>query len=315
MKIKYEKGSVLVLLAVMMLTLIGVSALAIDVGRTWFESKKIQSGGDLAALAAVQQVQQGHTNTFVFNAADAMLTANDVNFVTEVLNKQCGTWNPYPSKGGIFTVVANCSNTAVNAVRVQTSRTVNSMFARILRISSLQPKMESIAMVLYPNSGPCIAPYAIELTALTAAGGVAVGAQFDVGGPSPGNWGKVDLGGINMSSGSNFPTYLTAGVCDSGNDMGDQISQATGGAQIDNAFATAKDAGQLERMVIAVTSNFQGGGKKVTIQKFVAVKYIGPGPAGGNGSNWQARFQLLEDPAVPPKGGGSGVPQFRYLAK
>lgn len=51
-----EKGSVIILTALMLLVVIGFIGLAIDVGRLYITKNKLQNAADMAATAAVRQV-------------------------------------------------------------------------------------------------------------------------------------------------------------------------------------------------------------------------------------------------------------------
>lgn len=55
-----ERGATAVIVAVMLVALLGFSAIAIDVGATWWDRKQAQNGADAAALAIAQDCAAGN---------------------------------------------------------------------------------------------------------------------------------------------------------------------------------------------------------------------------------------------------------------
>lgn len=59
--LKHEGGQVLVLAALMMTVLMGIAALAVDVGMVTVTKSKLQNDADAAALAGAMEISSGKT--------------------------------------------------------------------------------------------------------------------------------------------------------------------------------------------------------------------------------------------------------------
>src|SRR5262249_22676782 len=119
-----------------------------------------------------------------------------------------------------------------NAVRVAARRQVPTAFGRILGFRELDPATHSIAYLSGTGSATCLAPFGITQAVVDANG---YGNVIDISSPSPGNWGKLDIGG-NMSSNPVFVDGMVNGLCNTTVNVGDAISPGTGFAGVINGF-------------------------------------------------------------------------------
>jgi len=159
-KLKSEKGVTAIIVALLLVVLLGVAALAIDVGYLALAKNQCQNAVDAAALAGARKLGENYdTNvsppdTNVDSVAQATAQANkaagkDVEVALE--NIEVGVWGTEAGKPTPhFYVPVN--NFFPNAVRVTTNTTFDSFFARIFGKSTLDTGATAIAALF----GPCI---------------------------------------------------------------------------------------------------------------------------------------------------------------
>lgn len=72
-----DDGAIAVMVAVLLVVLLGVAALAVDVGNLYWERRQLQNGADAAALAAAQDLAAGASDAVALATARAYADDND----------------------------------------------------------------------------------------------------------------------------------------------------------------------------------------------------------------------------------------------
>jgi Flp pilus assembly protein TadG len=140
-----ERGAVAVLTAILLVVLLGMSALVIDVGSGYHERRVLQNGADAAALAVAQSCARGACDTTL-----GQQYANDNNASNGPSISPVSVCGNGPG-------LTNCANPpsfpATNYVMVTTNATVSYTFARVLGNASGPVSASAVAAWGGPNSG------------------------------------------------------------------------------------------------------------------------------------------------------------------
>jgi hypothetical protein len=279
--------------------LLAFAALAIDIGRTLWNKRKMQIALDAGAFAAVDllpgtTIPTGLTlDEAIAQQALAFVAANDMppDAVTLI---SCGQWIR-PN----FTPLESCANSGVNAVRLEGRGSVPTMFARVIGFAALSPRVQSIAVKNIGAFSNCIRPIGIAMPTIVD---LELGDTFTIQSSAGGNWTKLDIGG-NMSSGNKFLPALLNGTCNAKYEVGETVSSGTGfGGSINKAFdqfSSIENQHKALGMPVAVIPEFVNGNADVTIMEFIRVDFVSQT---GNGFNWEGTFRLLERNIDPPDG-------------
>ena len=141
-----ENGSVLVILAICIVTLMGVAALAVDIGAVYAAKTQLQIGADAAALAAVQELGNGQVQAVAAQYA----SLNSVMTTPITLDTSDVVTGYFDFSTGAFTPDAQ----PPNAVRVTARRTPGSpdgpfelFFGKVIGRDSVSIEAESIAAI------------------------------------------------------------------------------------------------------------------------------------------------------------------------
>lgn len=138
LKLREEKGAAVVLLALALTALLGITALVVDVGLVYLNHVKLANAVDAAALAGVQALPASPDL--------ASQLAED-----------------YVLKNGVSTENLSIQITADRReIRVQASTTVNHFFAQVLGFSSTDIVKSAGARVGYLSSVDGAVPFSIE---------------------------------------------------------------------------------------------------------------------------------------------------------
>ena len=127
--ISEERGSVLVLVALSMVALIGVTALVVDVGLAYVERVKVNNAVDAAALAGGLELMNNDSNYEVKQEALHYAALNDVSISDEEVH----------------------INNDRSEITVQTARMVDLYFAQVLGFEQLETGAKATAAVGYPK--------------------------------------------------------------------------------------------------------------------------------------------------------------------
>ena len=142
-----QRGQSLVVITVFMMSLLGMAALAIDVG-SWYQTKRsLQADADAAALAGASQLPAGWS--FAQSAAQGNYAKN--------------------GKGSDSVTYQNVTvNTANDSVKVTTTRSANSYFARLFGHSSATITVSATATVeSFSSIGSGSAPWGVMKQSFT----------------------------------------------------------------------------------------------------------------------------------------------------
>jgi len=214
-----QEGAVMILVALLIIIIIGFLGLAIDVGRMRNNQRTIQYAADAGAAACALLVGNvAFTDKDVISRAQLFATANGLT-AAEISSGggiEVGYWDSTTKR---FTA----GGAVKNAVRVRARRTVGSKFAQVAGRNVLSPATVSVA-VNVPAKPACVKPFSFDQGLIKS---LKPDATFVVGSASPGNWWKVDLAGINMSSGTNFSDAMMGKICPSPVATGDKTNSAT----------------------------------------------------------------------------------------
>lgn len=279
-----QRGGTLILFAVFLLVLFGFAALCIDVGHVFEQQRRIQSGTDSAALAAVVLLTnaapvKADAITEAMNIAAANGISSAEIAAGSIGEVEVGNW-----KSPTFTANA----TPLNAVRVTARRTVPLWFGRVIGFGQMTPGVRSVAVVTKLGSIPfggsgLLIPYGLVYNdALT----YKVGDIIDVATNGQGNWGKLDLCS-KMSGRNEFIDHIVGGV-DCTVSVGDSISSSTGNAGVDDGFNGRITSNPM--VLIPLVDAFGNGNKDSVIQGFIMAELL---YSNKNGSHWNGKIKIL----------------------
>lgn len=316
-----ENGFVFVFFSFALVLILMVAAFSVDLSRVRDEHRRIQYATDSAAIAGAYYV--GYTpDGDVITQAQAAGSANSLSVQqNEMFSIQCGRWIrgtectqdicrefiPCAEGGPCL----DCADSDANAVRVQSRRTVQNTFARLMGQDSITPQVSSVALALPNPDLRCVKPLGVVFTYLD---GLIAGDEFTIYNNAPGNWGKIDVGGENYSSGNNFgDAILGPGACAEDVYVGAPVDSSTGnGGSIHNVM---DDAIRLEKnsdWTLPVITQQSNGQNSVTMLEFIKVNLI---RSLGGGQNWSGTFRIIERGVTlqpPPPGPGL---QERFLVQ
>ncbi len=193
-----ERGAVLAMVCILMVSLIGCAAFAIDAGSAWQSQRRIRTATDAAALAAAGVYATGGDGCAATD--DSYLTAND----SAATVTSCSVLGQTAATPGRVTVTAK--------------RPVNFQFAQIFGVSGIDVKssttarwgnvdgavgLRPMALCLYAN--PELALWLNLPTGPTADSGT-IRIYYNKSQPdacgegAPGNWGMLDYNGGSNSN-------------------------------------------------------------------------------------------------------------------
>lgn len=134
---KEERGSVLILVAFVMVALIGITAVAIDGGRLYIEKSILQKAADAGALAGAQELPM--------NSSAAVTSANEVAAINNrpASNIEIGSGNKW--------------------IRVTTSSTVDLTFGKIFGYATVPVEAKAKVELNPLTSGTGVIPLGIDM--------------------------------------------------------------------------------------------------------------------------------------------------------
>jgi len=275
---KREDGAMVLLVSIMATALLGMAALAVDIGLARSKRFDLQVAADAGALSAIRLLTvSGVTMDEIRTEARLMALQNSPG---ATVTAEVGRWT-----GSTF---LTGNGVAVNAVRVVATESVPTAFAKIWRIFSTEPLARAIAMNGGSNDVNCVIPFGIEDRVIRNS---RYGDTLDLSRASAGNWGKLDIDG-NMSNGNAFVTAMTSGFCSRTISIGDQISPGTGFARVDEGFEQRRQLNPI--VIMPIVSGFSNGNSQpVIVRGFIVARLISQGQ--GNGARWTGRIQFLND--------------------
>lgn len=160
-----QRGQAFVLVAIALVAILGMAALAVDVGNLWTTRRQMQSAADAAAMAAVDSIEMTGGTTNITSWAQAAAAQNGftdgstTTASTHTVN--VAVYNPPQSGVDVG---------ASNAVQVVISQKQPTYFMRVLGSSAVDVSTEATGVAM--SSGSCI--FALDPTnsgAVTVGGG------------------------------------------------------------------------------------------------------------------------------------------------
>ena len=177
--------------------------------------------------------------------------------------------------------------------------------------TQMDPAVDSIATLASSNDVSCLVPFGLEWPTLFDVNNndaplYQPGDLLTITRASPGNWGKIDVGG-NMSSAPNFLHAMQGTGCEVTVSVGDEYDSATGFAGVRDGFQWRLDNDPV--ITVMVVDEFGNGAHEVNILAFVVLEVVS---IVGNGNNWAITFRFLD--SQPVGGTGNGGPATGILA-
>jgi hypothetical protein len=200
MKPLEQRGGILVLITVFLVALFAFAALSIDISLVLSNRKRVHDGCDAAALAAVVDWANRKTSAEVDAMGRAYAQTNGV-LSAEVLSVDTGTWDD--STRQFVGPMSTLPDNSVPAVRVIAQRTVPLPFGKVIGISQMRPRVESVAIVAAAAGASRVLPWAVCDSFVPVECGT-ITLQFKDGGeenacsdsgPVAGNFGQLTLPG------------------------------------------------------------------------------------------------------------------------
>lgn len=134
-----RRGQVIVIFAIALVAVLGIAAFVVDVGRFYLANRQLQASSDAVATSLANQLQNVRAGTTTLASVEANAATygaastqknkgTDLNNVSLTFTPKCLTVNG--------SVPAWCSAATPNAIQVNQSATVNSVFAKVVGIDS-----------------------------------------------------------------------------------------------------------------------------------------------------------------------------------
>ena len=157
MQMKARRGAVIVMVGIMMVTLVGISAISIDFSRLWALRNELQTSADAAAHAGAVQLQPPNNAGTTIAAATSYANLNKaMQGNVTVDSVELGRWDDV---GRRFIPGAPVTD----AVRVVVSRQSTGLIMSLLGVSAPRIKARAVGWADAPvnQSAGCIKPMAI----------------------------------------------------------------------------------------------------------------------------------------------------------
>lgn len=182
MRLRTEGGQVLLVAALLIPVLLGMAAIAVDIGSYADDKRNLQNAADAIALAASHDMCTPDPHD-CSNTSAAQATAAD-----------------YAAKNNIDTSIVNVSFSGGNSapeVRVTIGHSHAFAFMKVLGINSRNVSVVAAAAKVSPGGVPGAVPFGVTQATVDATGyGQTVTLKYDAsGGSISGNFGPIDIDG------------------------------------------------------------------------------------------------------------------------
>lgn len=173
-----ERGQVLVIAALMLPVLLGMSGMAVDAGSYASERRSLQNAADAMALAGAQELPDSSAATA---AAQSWAAKNDISLSHVSITVLGGNTAP--------------------SIRVQISKSHNFSFVKVLGINSAGIGSRATALKASLGGGSGIVPWSVtQATVDSAPIGDEIVMKYDATGANIGNFGAIRIDGAGAST-------------------------------------------------------------------------------------------------------------------
>ena len=287
-------GQTFLLVSIALVVVLGMAALAVDIGDLWTTRRLMQSAADAGAVAGADEITIGGTSTAITAAAkdaashngftDGGTRAGTSNTITVAVHN--------PPTSGAF--AANS-----NAVQVDVSQTQPTYFMKVLGFSSVPVSTTAVAVTL--GSGSCI--YSLDPS---ASGAITVGGTASVTSACGLYDNSTDSSALTVSGGGTITAPLVGVVGGTNINGGGSTPPTTGIAQFGDplAYIAAPSIGSNPCPSGFHTQNISGS---ISPQTFCGGIHIN----GGNTVTFSSGLYVIDGGGITIDGGatvsGSGV--------
>jgi hypothetical protein len=163
MRMKERRGAVVVMVGIMMVTLVGISAISIDFSRLWALRNELQTSADAAAHAGAIQLQPPNNAGTTIAVATAYANTNKAMQGTVTVDSvELGDWDDI----GRRFIPSTPATPVVDAVRVVVSRQSTGLIMGLLGVSAPRLKARAVGWADAPvnSAAGCIKPMAIPFS-------------------------------------------------------------------------------------------------------------------------------------------------------
>ena len=261
-----EKGQSLVLVAIFLVALLGISAFVVDAGYLFFQKRHLQNTADAAALAGVRELVDGDANSISSVVVDYIeahgLSSSDITNMPEIQS-------------------INSGDTEV-PVELQVTRGL--FFARVLGFQDSSVAARAMAATGPPANLKGLIPLGIPDEVYQAEHTFNIYTVDNNQIFGPGNWGFVDLDAHPGGGVPELEDYLINGYNDY-IDIDDWILTETGNKANSSKIKNAVPLNQIVYVPIIDVSGKQMGVDPVQVKGFAAlvlteIGSTGPGTSG-----------------------------------
>ena len=176
-KLRNRRGSVLVMVAFMLVAIMGVTAIALDIGRFFVVNNELQTALDAAALAGAHRLQKQRASITTDADLKADVRAHVMAFVAAYNKVDNGAFSiiadsihlAYWQQGYTEPVINYAGMSPArgpNAVVIKWRKQAPVIFAGFLGRGSTTLWKRSIAWIAYINSKDCVRPWAMPYKGL-----------------------------------------------------------------------------------------------------------------------------------------------------
>ncbi len=185
-----ERGQVIIIAALLLPALLGMTGMAVDVGRYASDRRSLQNAADAVALAAAQKLCDTSCSSYTAAeaAGQAILAKYDVDLADVTITPGGGSAAPQ--------------------VAVEVSRPHNFVFMRVLGIESKTVSARAVAAKVSWGGGSGVVPWAVTDAVVSNAGsGDLVTMKYDASNTQNGNFGPIRIDGSGSSDYENDVSY------------------------------------------------------------------------------------------------------------
>ncbi|WP_415854587.1 pilus assembly protein TadG-related protein [Sinomonas sp. G460-2] len=280
-----ERGAIAIVAAVLVTALIGLGAVAVDLGQIYAERAQLQNGADSAALAIAQECYKTQTCT---NASSAVWQAWAQSLVNGNANDNATTIKSVTFSGSDPTYQVVVTTSTLDGTTG--AGFLTPMFSKALNTAPVTVGAQATASMKLPSSGNAF-PLALSDCRFDLSGSVATGA-IQLVTYKPGNAPCTSVSGHTIPGGFGWLNEPNPSICAAPTDSNGIVGSNTGAAYpggpcdaILNNWAAQINAGQTVEGTFPVFDDAGGTGANgwFHILGYATFEIIGWKFSGGNG--------------------------------